>query len=81
MGYRFNIGAIPKKEYSKLKKCKTKKELAIATNTLNDFEEADNYLFSGVWLSKYEIDEVWDMAWKLNKKKTFNRFFVCKELI
>ena len=71
---------MPKKEYSKIRKCKTVKEIAIVTNTLNEYEEDGNYLYSGAWLGKYEIDEVWDMAYKLNKNKTFNNFFTCKKL-
>ena len=80
MSYRYRIGIMPKKEYSKIRKCKTVKEIAIVTNTLNEYEEDGNYLYSGAWLGKYEIDEVWDMAYKLNKNKTFNNFFTCKKL-
>ncbi len=80
MSYRYRIKKKKKREYSKIRKCKTVKEIAIATNTLNKYEEDGNYLWSGAWLGKYEVDEVWDMAFELNKNKTSNSFFTCKEL-
>jgi len=80
MSYRYRIGVISKREYSKIRKCKTVKEIAIVTNTLDEYEENENYLHTGIWLGKHEVDEVWDMAFELNKNKTFNNFFTCKEL-
>lgn len=75
MGYRYYMGVIPKEVYSTIKECKTKEDIAIKMNILQKYNKIDNYLYSGDWLSQYNIDEVSDMAFRLNKKTDENKFF------
>ena len=75
MGYRYYMGVIPKEVYLTIKECKTKEDIATKMNILPKYNKIDNYLYSGDWLSQYNIDEVSDMAFRLNKKTDENKFF------
>lgn len=75
MGYRYYIGVIPKEVYKTLEESKSKEDIAIKMNILPKYNKIDNYLYSGDWLGQYNVDEISDMAFKLNKKTDLNKFF------
>jgi hypothetical protein len=80
MSYRYRIGRMPKKLYSKLSKCQSKREIAELMGIEDEYGADEDYLFEGDIVGKYQIDEISDEACRIKKDKAFNRFFKNKTL-
>lgn len=75
MSYRYYIGRMPKKVYSKLSKCQTKKEIAELMGIEKEYDVEEDFLWAGDIVGKYVIDEISDETFLIKKPKAFNRFF------
>jgi hypothetical protein len=69
---------MPKKIYRQLLRCQSKQEIAELLDI--DYEKDGDYVWLGDITSKYEIDEISDECYKINKNKRHNIFFKDKAL-